>query len=70
MPGITQDQADRVKDELKRIARTNGIIAVLAKRYKDEVLERAVGLANDQHDALVKDIDGMITGNRKRRHNA
>ena len=61
--GITKEQADRVKDELKRAARTIGIIDVKAKGYKDDILERLVLLLTEQHDAIIKDIDGMMNGN-------
>lgn len=63
--GITKEQADRVKDELKRAARTIGIIDLKAKSHQDQVLERLVLLLTEQHDAIIKDIDGMLNGNQR-----
>ena len=69
---LTEEQANRLREDVKRGAHVQTILKERAKQLgiKDPLFLAALLLAVEEYDAVCNDLDGMLLGNKQKEENA
>ena len=61
--GLSREQTHRILEDLQRISIIDGILEFYFMQQKGELAKRLIYLLKEEHQALGRDVQGMLNGN-------